>query len=60
MGRVLERPEEAETVGIRRKKGKKGRYYRSTPHQGSVSSLTIDGLSFIWQVAHERQEGQFA
>jgi len=41
-------------------KGKKGRYYRSTPHQGSASSLTIDGLSFVWQVVREQQEGQFA
>jgi len=41
-------------------KGEKGRYYRSTPHQGSASSLTIDGLSFVWQVVRERQEGQFA
>ena len=40
-------------------KGKKGQYYCSTPHQGSASSLTIDGLSFVWQVMRERQEGQF-
>jgi len=41
-------------------KGKKGQYYRSTPHQGSASLLTIDGLSFVWQVVRERQEGRFA
>ena len=59
-GWVSERLEGAEIVGIRGKKRRKRQYYCSTPHQGSASLLTIDRLSFVWQVVHERQEGQFA